>query len=106
MNLAKNEDAFFKLMHNQRFWRFRAVECIEVSSELWASRVRTLHVQPLRELLREYISPNRTVVKASIILPVGSFLRKSPPVDLRIEVDDKVVSLFSRKEYGKRQAAY
>ncbi|WP_405824585.1 hypothetical protein OG241_45970 [Streptomyces sp. NBC_01390] len=93
-------------------WRLRAIERIDLSSELWAEHVREIHVKEfpnlvtslkdsseystptahdgLRESLTDVQSEDPDVKEIDLILPIA-YLPRVPILDLRITVAEKQV---------------
>ncbi|MFD4628180.1 hypothetical protein [Streptomyces sp. NPDC058475] len=94
------EDITVLLLEYQRAWRLRAVESIELSSELWAEHKREIHVNPLYSVARKphgrrnHVPDLRRLMdripkdekeRVDLILPITA-LPRVPILDMHITV--------------------
>lgn len=101
------------LMHNLHDWRLRAVERVELSSALWSERHREIHINPMREFMRDQSgSPYLEIRRADggrsvveLLLPITE-LPKVPLLDLKITVAGQRVYRVSKDVSARIQARY
>ncbi|WP_159106656.1 hypothetical protein [Streptomyces rishiriensis] len=114
------QDIALLLLEHPRAWRMRAVERVELSSELWAEHDREIHVRPLGEVAHKHHTrrghiPNLQTLmgrlqedkkeRISLILPITA-LPRVPILDLNITVAGKRVYRLPLWEGALLQAAF
>ncbi|MGW3723195.1 hypothetical protein ACWD8L_40245 [Streptomyces sp. NPDC005133] len=89
-------------MDNLEEWRIRAIERIELSSALWSTREREIHVRPLTQAFPDLqLEPGAV----EIVLPITE-LPKIPLLDLNITVAGEHVYRVPLDDSAHIQAAY
>ncbi|MGX1854818.1 hypothetical protein [Streptomyces sp. NPDC055299] len=103
----------FVLLRNLEHWRARSTEQIQLSTALWAERVRTIEAKALTDVpqlsdtCKQLFGddPDSYPESLKLILPLAGF-PKDPLFDLELRVADSPVTRTSRKRNGDLQAEY